>query len=111
MTYRTAQLSVLFLQDEPLSPEDDVDRQLKNSKVKSLEDDSAEIEAASFKKFPVEVNALTRVCGCGCGCGLNGIHDWTRPCFKISPCPPVRRGHRWAEYLKKTGWNGCGGWG
>ena len=26
-----------------------------------MEDDSAEIEAASFKKFPVEVNSLARV--------------------------------------------------
>ena len=39
-----------------------MDRQLKASKTKLVEDDSAEIEATSFKKFPVEVNALTRVC-------------------------------------------------
>ena len=56
---------IILSQDEPLSPEDDVDRQLKASKTRSVEDDSAEIEAASFKKFPVEVNALTRVSGCG----------------------------------------------
>ena len=42
-----------------------MDRQLKASKTKTVEDDSAEIEAASFKKFPVEVNALTRVGGWG----------------------------------------------
>ena len=60
LSYRTTILPVL--QDEPLSPEDDVDRQLKAGKSKSVEDDSAEIEAASFKKFPLEPNALTRVC-------------------------------------------------
>ena len=48
-------------QNEPLTPDDDVDRQLKAHKQQTHEDDSAEIEAASFKKFPVEVNCLTRV--------------------------------------------------
>ena len=48
-------------QDEPLTPDDDVDRQLRARKQQSTEDDSAEIEAASFKKFPVEVNSLARV--------------------------------------------------
>ena len=38
-----------------------MDRQLRARKQPSAEDDSAEIEAASFKKFPVEVNSLARV--------------------------------------------------
>ena len=50
-----------FLKDEPLTPDDDVDRQLKGRKQQVQDDDSAEIEAASFKKFPVEVNTLARV--------------------------------------------------
>ena len=52
------------IQDEPLTPDDDVDRHLKGGKQQLGDDDSAEIEAASFKKFPVEVNALTRVSVC-----------------------------------------------
>ena len=44
-----------------MTPNDDVDRQLRARKQQSAEDDSAEIEAASFKKFPVEVNSLARV--------------------------------------------------
>lgn len=48
-------------QDEPLTPDDDVERQLRSRKQQSSDDDSAEIEAASFKKFPVEVNSLARV--------------------------------------------------
>ncbi len=49
-------------QDEPLTPDDDVDRQLRARKQQQPnEDESAEIEAASFKKFPVEVNSLARV--------------------------------------------------
>lgn len=48
-------------QDEPLTPDDDVERQLRSRKLQSTDDDSAEIEAASFKKFPVEVNSLARV--------------------------------------------------
>jgi hypothetical protein len=53
----------LFLppKDEPLTPDDDVERQLRSRKQQSSDDDSAEIEAASFKKFPVEVNSLARV--------------------------------------------------
>ncbi len=54
------------LQDEPLTPDDDVDRHLKGGKQQLHDDESAEIEAASFKKFPVEVNALTRVSVCMC---------------------------------------------
>ena len=53
--------SFFFLKDEPLTPDDDVDRQLKGRKQQVQDDDSAEIEAASFKKFPVEVNTLARV--------------------------------------------------
>ena len=49
-----------------------MDRQLKASKSRSVEDDSAEIEAASFKKFPLETNALTRVRGRGRGHGQLG---------------------------------------
>ncbi len=49
-------------QDEPLTPDDDVDRQLRTRKQQQpSEEESAEIEAASFKKFPVEVNSLARV--------------------------------------------------
>lgn len=92
---------MVVLQDEPLSPEDDVDRQLKASKTKSIEDDSAEIEAASFKKFPVEVNSLTRVRGVAGVCGL-GSH--------LVPLH-IRPGHLWDECPRKIGWNGCGGWG
>ncbi len=46
-------------QDEPLIPEDDVDRKAKRQQPD--EDNSAEIEAASFKKFHMEVTALSRV--------------------------------------------------
>ena len=53
--------SIKYPQDEPLSPNDDVERQLRSKKQQSTDDDSAEIEAASFKKFPVEVNSLARV--------------------------------------------------
>ena len=42
-------------------PEDDVDRQLRTRKQQTDEDNSAEIEIASFKKFHMEVNALARV--------------------------------------------------
>ena len=92
-----------YLQDEPLSPDDDVDRQLKASKSKSVEDDSAEIEAASFKKFPVEVNALTRVRG-----GAGGVVSrvWSH-----SLLSSLRRGRQLAESPRRTGWSGCGGWG
>ena len=48
-------------QDEPLVPDDDVDRKIKRQQPD--EDNSAEIEAASFKKFHMEVNALSRVSG------------------------------------------------
>lgn len=44
-----------------MSPSDDVERQLRSKKQQSTDDDSAEIEAASFKKFPVEANSLARV--------------------------------------------------
>ena len=44
-----------------MTPDDDVERQLRSRKQQSTDDDSAEIEAASFKKFPVEVNSLARV--------------------------------------------------
>ena len=47
----------IFTQDEPLTPEDDVDRR----KQQVQEDDSSEFDSTSFKKFPVEVNSLTRV--------------------------------------------------
>ena len=57
-------VGVLSDQDEPLSPSDDVERQLRSRKQQSTDDDSAEIEAASFKKFPVEVNSLARVSEC-----------------------------------------------
>ncbi len=40
-------------------PDDDVDRKIKRQQPD--EDNSAEIEAASFKKFHMEVNALSRV--------------------------------------------------
>ena len=38
-----------------------MERQLRSKKQQATDDDSAEIEAASFKKFPVEVNSLARV--------------------------------------------------
>jgi hypothetical protein len=39
-----------------------VERQIRAKKLQTAEDDTAEIEAASFKKFTVETNALARVC-------------------------------------------------
>ena len=51
----------LLFKDEPLAPEDDVERQLRAKKLQTAEDDTAEIEAASFKKFSVEANSLARV--------------------------------------------------
>ena len=44
-----------------VSPSDDVERQLHIKKQQSTDNDSVEIEAASFKKFPVEVNCQTWV--------------------------------------------------
>lgn len=44
-----------------MAPEDDVERQIRARKLQTPEDDTAEIEAASFKKFSVETNALARV--------------------------------------------------
>jgi FKBP12-rapamycin complex-associated protein len=87
-------LLVRLLRDEPLSPEDDVDRQLKAGKSKSSEDDSAEIEAASFKKFPLEPNALTRAWS---SVGRVSKEDWVEwlrrlgvELLKESPSPSLR---------------------
>ncbi|CAI7993434.1 Serine/threonine-protein kinase tor, partial [Geodia barretti] len=87
-------LLVRLLRDEPLSPEDDVDRQLKAGKSKSVEDDSAEIEAASFKKFPLEPNALTRAWS---SVGRVSKEDWVEwlrrlgvELLKESPSPSLR---------------------
>jgi hypothetical protein len=50
-----------LLKDEPLTPDDDSDLQSRTKKQQSHDDDSAEIEAVSFKKFPLDVNSLTKV--------------------------------------------------
>lgn len=50
-----------YVQDEPLTPDDDSDRQNKSKKQQNHYDDSAEIEAVSFKKFPLDVNSLAKV--------------------------------------------------
>ena len=38
-----------------------MERQLRAKKLQTAEDDTAEIEAASFKKFTIEANNLARV--------------------------------------------------
>lgn len=79
-----------LLKDEPLTPEDDVDRR----KQQVQEDDSSEFDSASFKKFPVEVNSLTRAWTNTGRVSKDDWSEWLRrlgvELLKESPSPALR---------------------
>eukprot|EP00731_Ephydatia_muelleri_P014310 Em0008g30a len=83
-----------LLKDEPLTPDDDVDQQTKSKKLPPPTQDFDNLEAASFKKYNVDVNCLAKVWSTQGRISKDDWIEWLRrlsvELLKESPSPSLR---------------------